>query len=213
MYWYREVHLLMFPAVNVMTWLAFNARVLANACRIDSLTMKTTMKTTIKTKLVNHLLFVFLVGSLCISSRVSLAADGAKEAAKGKVLADSGFRPKPNGFSFENWGGNEYPYSNLTSNDLVALFGEQVCARWNGNTCVATPAAKVWLNEINQMMKGGHCEGMAALSAAFQIKQESPGDYGGKQAFDLTPKDRSLMATISTYFATQVLEVGDCEHS
>ena len=137
----------------------------------------------------------------------NLYADNqATDSSKGTVIADSGFRPKPGGFSFENWGGDQYPHSDLTANDAVVLFGERVCARWQGDTCVPTPATKTWLNEMNQMMKGGHCEGMAALSAAFHIKQEKPSEYGGKQAFELTPKDRTLMATISTYFATQALE-------
>lgn len=139
-------------------------------------------------------------------SAPAYAADDPKSSAGATVLADSGFRPKPAGFSFENWGGDQYPYSDLTANDAVALFGEQVCARWNGDKCIPTPAAKVWLQEMNQMMKGGHCEGMAALSAAFYAKQENPSDYGAKQAFELSPKDKELMSSISTYFATQALE-------
>ena len=134
------------------------------------------------------------------------AENQATDGSKGTVIADSGFRPKPGGFSFENWGGDQYPYSDLTANDAVGLFGEKVCARWEGDICVPTPATKTWLAEMNQMMKGGHCEGMAALSAAFHIKEEKSSEYGGKQPFELTPKDRALMATISTYFATQALE-------
>lgn len=133
-------------------------------------------------------------------------AYAADEGAQGKVLADSGFRPKPNGFGFANWGGDEYPYSDLTAIDAVALFGERVCARWEGETCVPSAATKAWLKEMNEMMKGGHCEGMAALSAAFHVKQEQPVDYGAKQAFELSPKDKELMSTISTYFATQAIE-------
>ena len=134
------------------------------------------------------------------------AADDGKQGASGKIVADSGFRPKPSGFAFENWGGNEYPYSDLTASDAVALFGERVCARWDGDTCVPTPATKTWLKEMNQMMKGGHCEGMAAMSAAFHVKDESPTDYGAKETFALSPKDHPLMSTISSYFATQALE-------
>jgi hypothetical protein len=133
-------------------------------------------------------------------------AYAADDGAQGKVLADSGFRPKPNGFGFANWGGDEYPYSDLTAIDAVALFGERVCARWEGETCVPSAATKAWLKEMNEMMKGGHCEGMAALSAAFHVKQEQPVDYGAKQAFELSPKDKELMSTISTYFATQAIE-------
>ena len=124
----------------------------------------------------------------------------------GKVVADSGFRPKPNGFGFGNWSGDQYPISNLTADDAAALFGDRVCARFKGESCEPTAAAKLWITEMNRMMQGGRCEGMAALSAAFHVKEESVGDYGAKQAFDLQPKDADFMRTISTYFVTQALE-------
>jgi len=155
-----------------------------------------------------HLLQTSVISLLSFSLLLlePTTAYAADEGAQGKVLADSGFRPKPNGFGFANWGGDEYPYSDLTANDAVALFGERVCARWEGETCVPSAATKAWLKEMNEMMKGGHCEGMAALSAAFHVKQEQPVDYGAKQAFELSPKDKELMSTISTYFATQAIE-------
>jgi len=155
-----------------------------------------------------HLLQTSVISLLSFSLLLlePTTAYAADEGAQGKVLADSGFRPKPNGFCFANWGGDEYPYSDLTANDAVALFGERVCARWEGETCVPSAATKAWLKEMNEMMKGGHCEGMAALSAAFHVKQEQPVDYGAKQAFELSPKDKELMSTISTYFATQAIE-------
>lgn len=124
----------------------------------------------------------------------------------GKVLADNGFRPKPGGFGFENWGADQYPQSDLTAEDAVSLFGDRVCARFEGQTCIPTPSAKLWIKEMNQMMKGGHCEGMAALSAAFHVKTEKVDSYGATVPFALKPKDAELMRTISTYFVTQALE-------
>lgn len=88
----------------------------------------------------------------------------------------------------------------------MALFGDRVCARFDGQKCVPTPAARLWIKEMNQMMKGGHCEGMAAMSAAFHVKTEKPSDYGAPVPFSLQPKDGELMRTISTYFVTQALE-------
>jgi hypothetical protein len=125
---------------------------------------------------------------------------------QGKTLVDSGFRPKPSGFSFPNWGGDEYPASELTPNDLVKLFGERVCVRWQGDDCVPTPGATLWLEQQNAAMKGGHCEGMAALSSAFHVKSETPSEYGASPAFSLTPSNRELLTTISTYWVTQNLE-------
>jgi hypothetical protein len=133
-------------------------------------------------------------------------AGDAGTAPQGKILVDTGFRPKPSGFGFENWGGNEHPLSDLTADDARALFGDRVCARFEKGVCVPTPAAKLWLAEMNQMKKGGHCEGMAAMSAAFHVKKESSNDYGAAQPFELQPKKTELMRTISAYFATQALE-------
>lgn len=142
--------------------------------------------------------------ALALPSGVATA--DTKNAISGKVLADSGFRPKPNGFGFENWGGDQHPISKLTAEDVQGLFGDRVCARFEKNECVLTPAAKLWANEMNQMMQGGHCEGMAALSAAFHVKKEAVADYGAPQTFELQPKKADLMRTISMYFATQSLE-------
>ena len=124
----------------------------------------------------------------------------------GKTLADSGFRPKTNGFSFENWSGDQYPYANLTPNDLVILFGDRVCARWDGDKCVPTPGATLWIEKQNAGMRGGHCEGMAALSSAFHVNTENPGDYGASPTFSLKPEFHELMSTISRYFVTQSLD-------
>ncbi len=126
--------------------------------------------------------------------------------AQGKTLVDSGFRPKPSGFSFPNWGGDEHPASKLTPNDLVQLFGERVCVRWNGNDCVPTPGAMLWLEQQNAAMRGGHCEGMAALSSAFHVNSENPAEYGASPTFSLTPANRELLTSISTYWVTQNLE-------
>jgi len=123
-----------------------------------------------------------------------------------RTLVDSGFRPDKHGFSFPNWGGSEHPISALTPDDAAYLFGEQACARIRKGKCVATPGARLWLSEMNKSMEGGHCEGMAALSAAFYREIEEVDDYGANQTSQLTPDDAVLMRTISIYYTTQSLE-------
>ena len=135
-----------------------------------------------------------------------LTVAGGMPQAHAEVVADSGFRPKPHGFSFENWGGNQHPHAKLTPDDAAFLFGDQACARKQGDECVPTPGAKLWIEQMNKSTEGGHCEGMAVLSAAFFVKQENVDDFGAKQAFELKPNDEWLMRTISTYFTTQALE-------
>jgi hypothetical protein len=149
---------------------------------------------------------LLILATLMLAAPLCSHATDEKIATQGKLLADSGFRPKPGGFGFENWGGDQYPTSALTPEDARDLFGDRVCARFSAGSCVPTPAAKLWLQEMNQMMKGGHCEGMAALSAAFHVRKESAADFGAPQTYDLRPQKAELLRTISTYFATQALE-------
>lgn len=126
--------------------------------------------------------------------------------AHAEVLVDSGFRPFPNGFSFANWGGDEHPIAELTPDDAAYLFGEEACARFEDQSCVPTPGARLWLQEMNKSKEGGHCEGMAVLSAAFYTQQENVADYGADKAQALRPDDEILMRTISAYYSTQALE-------
>lgn len=127
-------------------------------------------------------------------------------AAHAEVLVDSGFRPSPDGFSFANWGGDEHPIAELTPDDAAYLFGEEACARFENQSCVPTPGARLWLQEMNKSKEGGHCEGMAVLSAAFYTQQENVADYGADKAQALRPDDEILMRTISAYYSTQALE-------
>ncbi|MCP5476172.1 MAG: hypothetical protein H7A19_15175 [Rhodanobacteraceae bacterium] len=137
-----------------------------------------------------------------------LVAFGSAALAQGRaqVLADSGFRPVPDGFGFANWGGNQYPHAKLTADDVSFLFGDQVCARKQGDTCIPTPAAQLWIDQANKNTEGGHCEGMAALSSAFYLKQEKVDNFGAKQPHELKPDDEWLMRTISTYAVTQYVD-------
>ncbi len=133
-------------------------------------------------------------------------ARGAEPGAQGTVVADTGFRPTPNGFSFANWGGSEKPQANLTVADAQCLFGNDVCARVTGGRCEPTPAARMWIAEMNKEMREGHCEGLAVLSAAFFAGQRQPQTYGGKTAYELKESNSALLRTVSTFFVTQSLE-------
>jgi hypothetical protein len=120
---------------------------------------------------------------------------------------DTGFRSNPNGFSFENWGGDQYPQGKLTIEDARCLFGDRICERIKDDQCIPTPAAKLWVQEMNKGMEGGHCEGFAALSAAMFVGREDPQWYGGgSTAFALKSTDERLLRRISTYFVTQAIE-------
>ena len=133
------------------------------------------------------------------------------------LVADTGFRVGTDGFSFENygsqvcssgysmWGGDCYKVENLTSAEMVRLFGTQVCKSVDKNgKCTLTKVAERWMNEINQVVANGHCEGMAVLSSLFYSGIENPADFGSKSVNKLQLKGNSaLQREIAYWFTTQ----------
>lgn len=128
----------------------------------------------------------------------------ASESAPGEVVYDLGFVPQENGFSFENYG-NDIPATNLTASELRRMFGDQVCARLDGEDCTLTPPAEQWMEEINSSMAGGHCEGMAVLSLMMFTGQVAPADFGGSTASDLDINDEALQREIAYWWTTQTV--------
>jgi hypothetical protein len=119
------------------------------------------------------------------------------------AAGDLGFRPKPDGFKFENYGGDP-AIQNLAPANLRALFGDAVCASLAGGTCTLTPAGQAWLDSQNKGMSGGHCEGFAVLSLLFFTKALSPSDFGAASTFDLDlASNAKLQNEIARWFVTQ----------
>jgi hypothetical protein len=120
----------------------------------------------------------------------------------GAGAVDSGFRPESNGFNFENYGDN-IEVQNLTAVEMQRLFGDQVCASQAGGECILTPPAKQWMQEINNYMAGGHCEGMAVLSLLMYSERVDPGDFGASSTHDLPLTNEALQREIALWWATQ----------
>ncbi len=129
----------------------------------------------------------------------------ANSGVPGEVIFDFGFTPEENGFSFENYG-DEIRVTNLTEDELRRMFGDQVCAQLDGNTCILTPPAAQWMEQINEDMAGGHCEGMAVLSLMMYTGEISPLDFGGNLASDLDVSDEALQREIAYWWATQTVD-------
>jgi hypothetical protein len=125
----------------------------------------------------------------------------------GTLIADQGFRATYNGFGFPNYG-NESGFTNLTPADIVYLFGEEVCAGPidEFGECELIPNAQLYLEEVNQVMDGGHCEGMAVLSTLFYGGVLNPVDYGAEFVPDLMIEDNEfLQREIAYWFVMQGL--------
>lgn len=172
-----------------------------------------------------HLLFsILIVLSLALTSCDTASEDGfvdefyteepvyedvptaepAPVGAPGEVIYDFGFSPVENGFSFPNYG-DDIPATNLTSYELRRMFGDQVCARLSGDDCTLTPPAQQWMEQINDAMAGGHCEGMAVLSMMMYTGQISASDFGGSLASELYIDDEFLQREIAYWWATQAV--------
>ncbi|MEZ4658156.1 MAG: hypothetical protein R2911_11330 [Caldilineaceae bacterium] len=114
--------------------------------------------------------------------------------AGGQFTVDSGFRPNPQGYAFENWGGQLYDNStDLNAASLIRLFGAaNVCqVGTTANDCVLTAAARKWREEQLQGMYNGHCAGFAATSQRFFAGYDLVGNYQSDTAsvFDLQPSE------------------------
>ncbi len=114
-----------------------------------------------------------------------------------ELVADSGFRPEVNGFSFENYGNDVQP-ANLSTANVQALFGDQVCVGGDGDNCKLIPPAKRWMEQENARMAGGHCMGMSVAAIRMFLDTLPEADFGGEDAsadleiVDNVPLQRSI---------------------
>jgi hypothetical protein len=120
--------------------------------------------------------------------------------------ADSGFRPENNGFYFENYG-KKLGVVDLTPEEIQIMFGDQVCV--GDDACTLIPGARRWMEEANEAMNGGHCEGMAVLSLLLYYDLTDPENFGGMSANDLDISDQNLQREIAYWWATQVTSPAD----
>jgi hypothetical protein len=97
---------------------------------------------------------------------------------KGKIVADIGFRPEKDGFSFTNYTNKTNP-QNLTAADMYTIFGASVCSQVKAGVCTLTPIAEQQMQKTNDLMNGGHCDGMAALALLIYQNTVKAAQFGG----------------------------------
>lgn len=131
----------------------------------------------------------------------------------GTLCVDNGFRLAADDFSFVNWGRSQSADGNVTVQTLVDLFGHAaVCAPSSEDVCILRPAAMLKLDEWNNALAGGRCEGMATLSTRLQLGIDQPSTFrrGAVRAADLRRSDGELERSIVYWWTTQFLrEVSD----
>ena len=137
----------------------------------------------------------------------------APELGDGKICVDNGFRTKTDDFSFSNWGRSTEADANVTIQTLIDLFGHSaVCIDGPSTECVMRPTTVQKLDEWNNALAGGRCEGLATLSTRFLLKLDDPTTFkpDATRVADLQRGNQLLDSTIVYWWATQFLtEVSD----
>ena len=132
-------------------------------------------------------------------------AKGVKAALGGSKSGAAPFAPSNEGFKFQNYG-NEDGVENLTAAELERMFGPQVCADRDGDTCILTPPAAKWMEETNKGMDGGHCEGLASMALLFRLGKLAAKDFGAPTAFEIPLEgNKKLQHEVAYWFSTQFL--------
>lgn len=144
----------------------------------------------------------------CTSDDADSPAETSTPAPTGAPLQlegvlDTGFNVEVDGFGFPNYG-NEGEIENLNPYSMRLLFGDQVCAQFDGEDCLLTPTAERWMAVQNDSMAGGHCFGMAGLAWALFAGYIDPQAYGAEVPAQMPfEANWDLQADIATLFVTQ----------
>lgn len=137
----------------------------------------------------------------------------APELGDGKLCIDNGFTIVTDNFSFANWGRSTEADSNVTIQTFIDLFGHSaVCLDGPKTECVMRPQTKQKLEEWNNALAGGRCEGLATLSTRFFLHLDDPLIFNNQanRVSDLRQRNLLLDSAIVYWWATQFLtEVSD----
>ena len=137
----------------------------------------------------------------------------APDLGDGTLCIDNGFRVSSDNFSFANWGRSVRADANVTVQTLIDLFGHSaVCLDGPQDKCTLRPTTTQKLEEWNNALAGGRCEGLAALSTRFFLKLDYPQSFNAQatKVADLRQNNSSLESAIVYWWATQFLtEVSD----
>jgi VCBS repeat-containing protein len=121
--------------------------------------------------------------------------------------ADLGFRPNPDGYDFDNYGGN-FPWGSYDFgyDELIRMFGQDDVCWMVGSVCLVKPSADWWHFQANRAMNGGHCDGMASTSLRFFKGLDNPSDFqnGANTTHDL--QLNNTRRHIAYYFVEQLTD-------
>ena len=132
----------------------------------------------------------------------------APELGKGTLCIDNGFRMKSDDFSFKNWGRSQRADANVTVQTLIDLFGHSsICMPGKTSECVLRPTTVQKLEQWNNALSGGRCEGLATLSNRMFLRYDNPSDFAAtaQRVSDISRDNTALMQSSVYWWATQFL--------
>jgi hypothetical protein len=146
--------------------------------------------------------------ALVVALMAVVACGGSSKTPIG-TLADVGFRPSANGFTFQNYGDTLSDGSiptNLTAANVETMFGSGVCASDVYGFCVLNPAAQSWLNSTNAAMAGGHRFGFSVAAELLWGAKLNPKKFGAQTTPFLSITDNQILQSQIAYdWALQLL--------
>lgn len=132
----------------------------------------------------------------------------APELGEGTLCIDNGFRMKSDDFSFKNWGRSQRADANVTVQTLVDLFGHSsICMPGETDECILRPTTVQKLEQWNNALSGGRCEGLATLSNRMFLRYDSPSDFSqqAQRVADINRDSATLSQSSVYWWATQFL--------
>ena len=124
----------------------------------------------------------------------------------GTIVAETGFKPEKDGFSFPNYSGVDKPYINMTAAEVHRMFGDTVCEPGTESeaACTLIPPAQQWMETTNSEMDGGHCGGMAILSELIYSKKIDLGEFSADSTVGISFNDK-IQREIAYWWGTNAV--------
>src|SRR5207244_4112572 len=97
--------------------------------------------------------------------------------------------------------------TNLTAEDVLALFGDRACAAVTEAGCSLIPQAEAWMEQMNDQMANGHCFGLSVAASLLWQKQLDASNDGAPTvtAVDIH-ENRPLQRTLAYAWVFQMLD-------
>jgi hypothetical protein len=150
------------------------------------------------------------VVGLLLALLATAACGSSSSPPKIGVVADSGFRPSTDGFTFQNYGeelSDGAVPTNLTPADVRSIFGDEVCADLAIGKCDLIPQAQAWMDQTNQQMADGHCFGFAVAAELAWADKLNTSTYGAPTITGLAiDNNPSLQSQIAHGWVFQTLD-------